>query len=56
MGLEKYDRTVLEIIRFQTKDIITTSGMQYDEYEGWNPHSSGGGGNEYEGWNPYSPG
>lgn len=51
MTKEKYTRTELEILRFQTEDVITTSG--YDEYEGWNPHDNNqGSGSEYEGWNP----
>lgn len=52
MSKEKYERTELEIIRFQTEDVTTTSGL--DEYEGWNPYSSGSGeSSEYEGWNPH---
>ena len=31
MNKEMYERTVLEIIRFQTEDVIMTSGP--DEYE-----------------------
>ncbi len=49
---EKYERTELEIIRFQTGDVIMTSGLD-DEYEGWNPHNPGGSSDGYEGWNPH---
>lgn len=31
MKKEKYERTVLEVIRFQTEDVITTSGPVYEE-------------------------
>lgn len=55
MVKEKYTRTELEIIRFMTADVITTSNP--DEYEGWNPHSSGSSGSGssdvYEGWMPH---
>lgn len=36
MNKEKYEHTVLEFIRFQTEDVITTSGPVNpdDEYEG----------------------
>lgn len=52
MNKEKYERTGLDIYRFQTKDILTTSG--YDDNEGWNPYTSGGSGGEgNEGWNPH---
>lgn len=50
MNKEKYEPTQLEIVRFETEDVIMTSGL--DEYEGWNPHSPGSGGDEYEGWRP----
>lgn len=33
MNKEKYERTELKVIRFKTEDIITTSGVKYDEYE-----------------------
>ena len=34
MGREKYERTELEIIKFQTDDIITTSGnIPYEDDE-----------------------
>lgn len=33
MDKEKYERTDLEIIKFQTEDIITTSGVGYEEDE-----------------------
>ena len=49
---EKYERTELEIIRFQTGDVIMTSGLD-DEYEGWKPHNPGGSSDGYEGWNPH---
>ena len=53
MKKEKYERSELEIFKFRTEDVITTSNS-YDEYEGWNPGGSGGtGGGEYEGWNPH---
>lgn len=48
MSKEKYERTELDIIKFQTEDVIMTSGPD-DEYEGWNPYSGG----EYEGRNPH---
>lgn len=51
MNKEKYECTQLEIVRFQTEDVIMTSGPG-DEYEGWNPINPGGGGEEYEGWRP----
>lgn len=48
---EKYERTQFEIIRFETEDVIMTSGE--DLYEGWNTGGSGGsGGDGYEGWMP----
>ena len=31
MNKEKYERTELEIFRFQTEDVITTSGFEEDE-------------------------
>lgn len=31
MKKEKYERTELEIIKFQTDDVITTSGPEEDE-------------------------
>lgn len=52
MMKEKYDCTELEIIRFQTEDVIMTSGWD-DKCEGWNPHNPGGSSGEYEGWNPH---
>ena len=33
MNKEKYERTELEIIRFETEDTIMTSGFDLDEYE-----------------------
>lgn len=30
---EKYERTELEIIRFQTEDAICTSGIEYEDDE-----------------------
>lgn len=51
MNKEKYERTQLEIIKFETEDVIMTSGAG-DEYEGWNPNNPGGSGDEYEGWRP----
>lgn len=42
----------LNRIVFAAKDVLTSSG---DEYEGWNPYdtgSSGSNGGEYEGWMP----
>ena len=35
MRKEKYERTELELIRFESEDVIMTSGE--DEYEGENP-------------------
>lgn len=55
MAKEKYEPTILEIIKFRTEDVLTTSGFD-DDYEGWNPHNPGGsgsGGDGYEGWNPH---
>lgn len=51
MKKEKYENSELEIIRFRSDDVITTSVK--DEYEGWNPHEQNSGGSEYEGWNPH---
>ncbi len=34
MKKEKYERTELEVIEFETKDVILTSGVNPDEYEG----------------------
>ena len=51
MAKEKYERTELEIISFQTEDVICTSSP--DDYEGWNPYDNGSSGGEYEGWNPH---
>ncbi len=52
---ESYERADLEILRFRTEDVITTSGPA-DEYEGWNPQTSGSqSSGEYEGWNPHQP-
>ena len=31
MNKEKYQRTELEVIKFQTEDVITTSGFEDDE-------------------------
>lgn len=31
MNKEKYERTELEIVKFQTEDIILTSGFEEDE-------------------------
>lgn len=31
MNKEKYQRTELEVIKFQTDDVITTSGFEDDE-------------------------
>lgn len=33
MKIEKYERTELEIIQFQTEDVIMTSGLEYEEDE-----------------------
>ena len=33
MKKEKYERTELEVIRFQTEDVIMTSGLEYEEDE-----------------------
>ena len=33
MDKEKYERTELEVIKFQTEDVITTSGYEDDETE-----------------------
>lgn len=33
MDKEKYERTELEIFKFQTEDVITTSGIQYEDDE-----------------------
>ena len=33
MNKEKYERTELEVTRFETEDVIMTSGVDYDEYE-----------------------
>ena len=30
---EKYERTELEIIKFQTEDVIMTSGIEYEDDE-----------------------
>ena len=30
---EKYERTELEIFKFQTEDVIMTSGLDYEEDE-----------------------
>ncbi len=52
---ESYERADLEILRFRTEDVITTSGPA-DEYEGWNPQTSDSqSSGEYEGWNPHQP-
>ena len=48
----KYERTKMELIRFQCEDVILTSVLG-DEYEGWNPHTPGNSSSEYEGWNPH---
>lgn len=34
MNKEKYERTEMEVIKFQTEDVIMTSGFDPDEYEG----------------------
>lgn len=33
MKKEKYERTELEVIEFQTEDVIMTSGMDYEDDE-----------------------
>ena len=33
MNKEAYERTELEIIKFQTEDVITTSGIPYEDDE-----------------------
>ena len=33
MKKEKYERTELEIIKFQTEDVIMTSGLEYEADE-----------------------
>ena len=33
MKKEKYERTELEIIKFRTEDVITTSSIDYEEDE-----------------------
>lgn len=33
MKKEKYERTELEVIKFQTEDVIMTSGMDYEDDE-----------------------
>ena len=33
MKKEKYERTELEIIKFQTEDVIMTSGIDYEDDE-----------------------
>ena len=33
MKKEKYERTELEIIKFQTEDVIMTSNMDYEDDE-----------------------
>ena len=33
MDREKYERTELEIIKFQTEDVITTSSIDYEDDE-----------------------
>ena len=56
MKKEKYERTELEVIAFTTEDVIMTSGLDNDDYEGWNPNDpggSGGSGSGYEGWMPH---
>ena len=52
LNKDKYERSELEIIRFQTDDVIMTSGWDDDVYEGWNPNNPGSGGDGYEGWMP----
>lgn len=37
MNKESYERTELELIRFKTEDVITTSNSNPDEYEGEMP-------------------
>ena len=52
MQKEKYERAKIEVLVFKDGDVIMTSEAQ--DYEGWNPYASGGGGGGgYEGWNPY---
>lgn len=33
MYMEKYERTELEIIKFHTEDVITTSSIDYEDDE-----------------------
>ena len=33
MDKEKYERTELEIFKFKTDDVITTSGLNYEDDE-----------------------
>ena len=33
MKKEKYERTELEVIKFQTEDVIMTSGPEYEDDE-----------------------
>lgn len=33
MNKESYERTELEIIKFQTEDVIMTSGIEYEDDE-----------------------
>lgn len=33
MSKEKYERTELDIIKFQTEDVILTSGIKYEDDE-----------------------
>ncbi len=33
MKKEKYERTELDIIRFETEDVIMTSGIEYEDDE-----------------------
>lgn len=33
MKKEKYERTEMEVIAFQTEDILNTSGIEYEEDE-----------------------
>ena len=33
MKKEKYERTEMEVIEFQTDDVIMTSGIEYEEDE-----------------------
>ena len=37
MKKESYERTELELIKFRTEDVITTSDSDPDEYEGEMP-------------------